>query len=361
MPWQCDDIELLESTLPAADGMPLQVSVDLIDEDPNQPRTEFEPARLEELKQSIAERGVLQPVSIRPHPERPQRWMLNFGARRLRASRAAGRSTIPAYIDRKPGDYDQVIENEQREGLEPLELALFLRGRLQAGDSRTEVARRLSKSQAFITLVLALVEPPDFLMRLYRERKCRGLLELYELRRLHERHPRGIERWAEAQTEISRSDVLALKATLTKGAPVSARTVLTSDLRSPGFAGFNALKSDPKVGRKDSDETAGAWRSATPVQAAAGSIGPDGGLLHANLPSSGTPAVSAGSESMRTARQSPKPGLDEMSLNELVAEAVANVARLEWLVSVIRTHGAVPSADATADLRIRLGALIETL
>src|SRR5450631_2864706 len=113
MALQAEGIELLEAPPAETEGLPLQIAVGLIDEDPNQPRTEFDPARLDELTQSITVRGVLQPVSVRPHPEAAGRWILNFGARRLRATKRAGKPTIPAYVDRKADRYDQVIENEQ--------------------------------------------------------------------------------------------------------------------------------------------------------------------------------------------------------------------------------------------------------
>jgi ParB family transcriptional regulator, chromosome partitioning protein len=117
-------------------GQPLQIAIDLIDEDPSQPRREFDAAALRELAATIAQRGVRQPVSVRPHPDTPGRWLLNLGARRLRASRLAGLATIPAFVDETADAYDQVIENEQRQGLRPLELALFVQQRLAQGESQ---------------------------------------------------------------------------------------------------------------------------------------------------------------------------------------------------------------------------------
>ena len=76
-----------------------QISLDAIDEDPAQPRQEFDPAALAELADMIRERGVLQPVSVRRHATQPARYVLNFGARRLRASRLASKTSIPAFID----------------------------------------------------------------------------------------------------------------------------------------------------------------------------------------------------------------------------------------------------------------------
>ncbi|MBL8052484.1 MAG: ParB/RepB/Spo0J family partition protein, partial [Nitrospira sp.] len=108
-------------------GRPLHIPLKDIDEDPGQPRQEFDAASMEELEQSVRIHGVKTPISIRPHPTEQKRWILNFGARRLRASRAVGKTTIPAFIDRSHTDYQQVIENLQREDLKPRELAMFIK------------------------------------------------------------------------------------------------------------------------------------------------------------------------------------------------------------------------------------------
>jgi ParB family chromosome partitioning protein len=192
----------------------MTVALDLIDEDPAQPRTEFDPVSLQELASTIADRGVCQPVSVRAHPEVPGRYMLNFGARRLRAAKLVGHDEIPAFIAETGDGYDQVIENEQREALTPMELALFVQRRIGAGESPAEIARRLGKSRGYLTLVSALIDAPDWLLELYRSGKCRGLRELYELRRLREANPGSVEPWAERRESISRTDLAALKAEL---------------------------------------------------------------------------------------------------------------------------------------------------
>jgi len=198
-------------------GEPLLLPVESVDEHPEQPRLEFDAEALRELADTIAERGVRQPISVRRHPVESGRWILNFGARRLRASRLAGRSEIPAYVDETADTYDQVIENEQREGLKPLELAIFIQRRLGAGDSRAEIARRLGKSGSWVTRAGALIDAPDWLMALYREGRCKGMLELYELRRLHEDHREEVERWACDLPSIGRADVERLKTALASG------------------------------------------------------------------------------------------------------------------------------------------------
>ena len=169
------------------------------------------------------ERGVRQPISVRPSLQQSGRWILNFGARRLHAARLAGLAHVPAFIDTTADDYDQVIENEQREGLRPLELAMFVHKRLARGDNQAEIAKRLGKSRQWVTLATAMIEPPDWLLDLYRQGRCRGMMELYELRRLHGEHPRYIEAWVSDRDSITRDSVAALRAELSGAAPGSAR------------------------------------------------------------------------------------------------------------------------------------------
>lgn len=156
------DLQLLEE--PAVGhaqgvGGPLIVPIGDIDEDPDQPRLEFDDEPLKELAATIGERGVRSPVSVRPHPQDSGRWMLNYGARRLRAAKLTGLSEIPAFVDKAADSYDPVIENEQREGLKPLELALFVKRELDKGVSQAEIDRRLGKSQTYITFVRAMIDP----------------------------------------------------------------------------------------------------------------------------------------------------------------------------------------------------------
>ncbi|MGY0193828.1 ParB/RepB/Spo0J family partition protein [Leptothrix sp. BB-4] len=208
------DLAALDAPAPHTSGTPLMVDLDAIDEDPEQPRREFDEGSLQELAETIRARGVRQPVSVRPSTNPPGRWVLNFGARRLRAARLAGLLQIPVFVDTTADRYDQVIENEQREGLRPLELAMFVQRRLQLGESQAEIARQLGKSRQWVALVTAMIGPPDWLLQAYREGRCRGLLELHELRKLHEAHPQQVEAWQAGQSEISRRRIDELRASL---------------------------------------------------------------------------------------------------------------------------------------------------
>ena len=149
--------------------------------------------------------------------------MLNFGARRLRASKLVGKFDIPAFVDKTADSYDQVIENEQRGGLKPLELALFVQRRLAAGDTQAVIARRLGKSRQYVTMATALIDAPDWLISAYREGRYRGLNELYELRKLAGDHPQYVESWTADRNAITRDRVTALRADLADGS-ASVRT-----------------------------------------------------------------------------------------------------------------------------------------
>ena len=83
MPLQLDDLAALEGPSLQAHGQPLMLPLEGIDEDPEQPRREFDSNALHELAETIRERGVRQPISVRPDLQRSGRWVLNFGARRL--------------------------------------------------------------------------------------------------------------------------------------------------------------------------------------------------------------------------------------------------------------------------------------
>jgi ParB family transcriptional regulator, chromosome partitioning protein len=223
MPLQLDDLAALDAPTLSTNGQPLMLPVESIDEDPEQPRREFDANALHDLAETIRERGVRQPISVRPDLQQAGRWVLNFGARRLRASKLAGLTEIPAFIDTTADSYDQVIENEQREGLKPLELALFVQKRLAAGENQAEIAKRLGKSRQYVTLATALIEAPDWLLDAYRQGRCRGMTELYELRRLHGEHPQYIEAWASDRESITRDGISALRAELSGTVTGSAR------------------------------------------------------------------------------------------------------------------------------------------
>jgi len=211
----------------SAIGKPMEISIDDVEEDGGQPRKEFSEEKMAEMAASIKLRGVRQPVSVRPHPEKQGKWILNFGARRLRGSRLAGKTSIPAFVDDTSDDFDQVIENENRENLKPMELALFIKNKLDQGVKKAEIARRLTRPASTITELLALIDAPGCIEQAYRSGKCTSPKTLYELRMLHNKFAEQVQAWCEQAEEITRKGVSDLsnqlkeKASFKKGDKVN--------------------------------------------------------------------------------------------------------------------------------------------
>lgn len=143
----------------------LFVPVDHIRKNPHQPRKEFDEERLEELGSSIKKHGLIQPITVRYIGEK--RFELISGERRWRAAKLAGVKEIPAYI--READDEQsmafaLIENIQREELNPIEVALGYRRLLEEFDyTQSEVAERVGKNRTTVTNMLRLLNLPDFI------------------------------------------------------------------------------------------------------------------------------------------------------------------------------------------------------
>ena len=138
------------------------IPVDQIGLNPFQPRKEFDETALEELKNSIIENGVIQPVTVCRDGDRFQ---LISGERRLRAVTKAGFRYIPAYIVEAHDDATRIelalIENIQREDLNAIEVALALRSlSTKCNLSQEEIARKVGKNRSTISNFLRLLKLP---------------------------------------------------------------------------------------------------------------------------------------------------------------------------------------------------------
>ena len=148
----------------ASDGDDLRdLPVDLIAPNANQPRMTFDPAALQALADSIGERGLLQPILVRPAAG--GRYELVAGERRWRAAKLAGLEHIPALI--RPRDDAQalevaLIENMAREDLNPMEEARACAALVEElGLTREEVGRRVGRSRVAVSNLLRLLDLPD--------------------------------------------------------------------------------------------------------------------------------------------------------------------------------------------------------
>lgn len=201
------DLSALLET-PTAGGRPLEIGLDEIAEDPNQPRVEFDGESLAELADSIKERGVKTPISVRPDGKGG--YMINHGARRYRASRLAGKDTIPAYVDDDYTDDDQIIENIHRDALKPREIADYIGRKLAAGKQQKDIVKALKKSKGWVSQHAALLDLPEPVAKAFNEGRTSDVTALYELANCHRDDPKATESWLTTQ-EISRGSVKQLK------------------------------------------------------------------------------------------------------------------------------------------------------
>jgi len=148
---------------PEQSGRPLEITLDKIERNPYQTRSRFDEAKLDELAQSIAASGVVQPVVVRPLKD--GRYQLITGERRLLASKKAGKATIPAVVRQASDEQTMemtIVENLQRADLNPMEQARAYQ-RLSHDFSMThdQMATRTGKDRATVSNFLRLLRLPE--------------------------------------------------------------------------------------------------------------------------------------------------------------------------------------------------------
>ncbi len=149
----------------------LNIPVGHIRPNPHQPRTEFNEVALEQLASSISKHGLIQPITVRYLGQK--RFELISGERRLRASKLAGIPEIPSYV-REVNDEEIIafalIENIQREDLNPLEIAMGYQRLIdECTYTQSEVADRVGKNRTTVTNTLRLLQLPDFVQAALRD------------------------------------------------------------------------------------------------------------------------------------------------------------------------------------------------
>jgi ParB family chromosome partitioning protein len=159
----------LPPELPATAAAPTTLSVSLLDPNPYQPRQGMEPADLESLKTSILEHGVLQPIIVR---RKDDRFQVIAGERRFRAAQGAGLAEIPVVV-REATDDEMLelalVENLQREDLDPIEKALSFKAYLEKSHRTQEAAAvRLGLDRSSMANMIRLLELPQEIQAMLR-------------------------------------------------------------------------------------------------------------------------------------------------------------------------------------------------
>jgi ParB family chromosome partitioning protein len=159
------------------DGSPREgvseIAIDAIQPNPSQPRTHFDEESLHELAASIKTSGLIQPITVREVKE--GHYQIISGERRFRASRLAGLTSVPVYI-RTVGDEEllklALIENLQREDLDPIEVAIsFKRLMDELAVTQEILSEQVGKKRATVANYLRLLALPAEIQVYVRERK----------------------------------------------------------------------------------------------------------------------------------------------------------------------------------------------
>ena len=223
-------------------GRPLVVPVTCLHEDPNNPRTEFPEAELEELAEDVRQHGILQPIVVHP-VDAFERHQIHFGAKRWRAALLAELHEVPVFVRDAPADpYTQVAENQRRHGLTPLDLARFIQKKVVEGDSNATVAKRLGMNLTTVAHHLTLLNLPPELDEALKSGRCTSPRTLHELSQLDAEHPEQVRTLVAGDADITRAAVLAIRAErMDAGADVPG-TSQPSKRLAPANAALNRLE-----------------------------------------------------------------------------------------------------------------------
>ncbi len=154
-------------------GSSFEIEIQKIQSNPYQPRLDFDQEALQALAKSIRQLGIIQPLTVRLLAH--DRFELIAGERRLRAAKIAGLDRVPAYV--RTADTEEMlemalVENVQREDLNPVEVALgYQRLVSECGLRQDQVARRVGKTRPAVTNTLRLLRLPPRIQAALRERK----------------------------------------------------------------------------------------------------------------------------------------------------------------------------------------------
>ena len=150
-----------------------EIEIGKILANPNQPRRDFNEEALQELADSISELGVIQPITLRKMED--DTYQIIAGERRFRASQLAGKTTIPAYIlnaNETETMEMALIENIQREDLNPLEISLAYQQLIELHNlSQEQLSKRVGKGRATIANFLRLLKLPGTIQVALKEKK----------------------------------------------------------------------------------------------------------------------------------------------------------------------------------------------
>ncbi|EIE5872979.1 ParB/RepB/Spo0J family partition protein [Vibrio parahaemolyticus] len=188
-------------------------------EDQDNARKEFNLDKLQELADSMEQinpttgerRGILEPLSCKRHPDIPGHLIILGGNRRFRAAGMAGLDKAPFIIKDELDDFDKFVLNDQRENLTPLEVAMFIKNRLDAKHKAGEIAKALGRPASYVSDHKIFFDMASSIRDLYDSNLCRSMQALALLHRAYKKNANEIDAYclqaAEDKQELTTSQV----------------------------------------------------------------------------------------------------------------------------------------------------------
>lgn len=242
---------MLQAPAPAPVGEPMQIDIDLIDEDPANARREGNPGYTEDSIAELAEQikvagGIKSPLSVRPHPTKPGRYIINHGHRRRRAARHAGLKKVPCFVDASFSDFDQVVENVHREGLTARELADFIGSKLVAGMTQAEIAKRIGKSRAWVHQYASMLHLPEPVAAAVAAGQVADVTLAKELATAHKENPDAVKQLLAQDAKPTRAAVKAVRGLADGKKAKAAKRAAHQDGNTAGQEASTAPQAEPR-------------------------------------------------------------------------------------------------------------------
>jgi ParB family chromosome partitioning protein len=204
---------LLSNKAPAELGEAIDLELALIDEDPNQPRQHFSESEMAELTASIDAHGVLLPISVHANPDAPGRYIINEGARRVRASLRLGKATIKANITEPFTVIQQLVVNQERADTPAKDKGeAYQRYMKEHNLNQKEFAKAANLSEAYVAMHLGLLKMAAPIAEAFDTGRVTDVTLVAELGRVFKKNPDAVKGWlAVEEQEITRGSVRLLR------------------------------------------------------------------------------------------------------------------------------------------------------
>lgn len=176
-----DDFDVFSEKAAVADADRVQLlDVELVYPDPENVRGEIDQASIDELAETIKERGQLQPIIVAPKNDEG-RYRIMFGERRWRACQKLGvqvRAIVSKTDDVEQVRIDQFVENDQREDLSTADMIRFVTGQVAKGRSLAELSRATGRNRTLLTRYQGLAKAPEYISALFSDISMRSAVAL---------------------------------------------------------------------------------------------------------------------------------------------------------------------------------------